>query len=105
MERGRSVCTLLRARLNDGRRKRTEVVQLFSDDGLDDIQIQAGVLVNSHIAEANHPLHAGGEVGWKYFCRFQEGECVTTILWDTEFALTDHVHGQIDGRLASALKI
>jgi hypothetical protein len=38
---------------------------MFSDDGLDDIQAQAGVFVHSHVAEAHHSLHSHRQIGWK----------------------------------------
>ena len=55
----------LDACLHDCRRERSEVVQLLGDDGLNDCQIQAGVFVKGDVAEADHPLHSGCEIGWQ----------------------------------------
>ena len=55
----------LGASLYDSRRECAEIVQLFGDDGMDDIEIEAGVFVHGHIAEADHSLHVLSEFSWK----------------------------------------
>lgn len=42
-----------------------EVIQLFGDDGSDHVQIEAGVFMYSHVAKADHSLHAAGKVNRK----------------------------------------
>ena len=95
----------LGARFHYRRGKRAEVVQLFGDDGLDHVQVQAGIFMHSDVAEADHALHASCEVGRKNSRRLQESECIAAVLRDAELAPADDIHGQIDGRFAGALKI
>jgi hypothetical protein len=55
----------LSTRFHDRRRECAEVAQLFGDDGLDHVQIQAGVFVHRHIAGADYSLHALSEASRK----------------------------------------
>lgn len=53
----------LGACLHDRRGEGPEVVQLLGDDRMHDIQVQAGVFMHSHVAKADHSLHAAGQIG------------------------------------------
>ena len=92
-------------RLHDRRGEGAEVVQLFGDDGMDHIQVQAGVFMHGHIAEANHPLHAGRQLGWQNPGSLQEGERITAVLRNTETPLADDVHGEVDRGFTGSLEI
>lgn len=45
-----------------------EVIEVFDDDRVHDVEIQAGVFVNGDITEADHALHACGQIGGKQAC-------------------------------------
>jgi hypothetical protein len=95
----------LRPRLYNGRRKGSEVVRLFGDDGLDNLQIRAGVLRDRHVTEADHALHASGEILQEDTGGVEKGECVTTVLQYAEFPPAHDIHGAINGRFAGSLQI
>lgn len=58
----------LRAGFDDGRGELMEVIEVFDDDRVHDVEIQAGVFVNGDITEADHALHACGQIGGKQAC-------------------------------------
>ncbi len=72
---------------------------------MDYIQIQAGVFMHGHVAEADHVLHAGGQIGWDNARCLQKSKCVTRVLWNAKLPLAHNIHSEIDGRFASPLKI
>ena len=51
----------LRAGFDDGRGELAKVIQVFGDDRVHDVEIQAGIFVDGDIAEADHVLYAGGK--------------------------------------------
>jgi arabinogalactan endo-1,4-beta-galactosidase len=59
-----SAIACLGKRFDDCRGERSEILQLFGNDGVDYIQVQAGVFVYGHIAKADHVLHSGCQIGW-----------------------------------------
>ena len=76
---------------------------MFSDDCEDDVEIEAGVFVHGHVAEADHVLHAGGYVGGKNPCGLEQRKGVATFLRQAQSAPADDVHSKIDARLAGSL--
>lgn len=63
----------LGARFDNRRRERTEIVQLFGDDGVDDIKVEAGVFVNGHVVEADHPLPVQSLIRFKDYRSSRSG--------------------------------
>jgi hypothetical protein len=50
-------------RFDDRRGERSKILQLFGDHGVDHIQIQASVFVHGNVAEPDHMLHSGCQIG------------------------------------------
>jgi hypothetical protein len=90
---------------DDGRGERSEIAQLFGDNGVDHIQIQASVFVHGHVAEADHVLHSGCQIGWYDARCLQRGKSVTTVLWHAKLPLAHAIHGEVDGGFAGPLQI
>ena len=55
----------MRAGFDSRRGEGAEVVQVFGDDRVDDVEVQAGVFMHGHIAKPDHPMQARREVGWE----------------------------------------
>ncbi len=92
-------------RFDDCRGERSEILQLFGNDGVDHIQIQAGVFVHGYVAEADHVLHSGCQIGWYDARCLQKGKGVTTVLWHAKPPLAHDIHGEVDGGFAGPLQI
>ena len=61
------------------------------------IQIQAGIFVHGHVAEADHVLHSSCQVDWYDARGLQKSKCVTRVLWDAELPLAHDIHSEING--------
>jgi len=72
---------------------------------MNDLQVQPGVFVNGDVAETDHLLHLGCEIGRQDAGGLQEGKCVAAFLRGSKAALVDHVQSEVNGGLASSLKI
>jgi len=72
---------------------------------MNDLQVPPGVFVHGYVAEADHLLHLGCEIGRQDAGGLQERKCVAAILWDAKLTLADEIHGQVDCRFTGLLKI
>ena len=92
-------------RFDDCRGERSEILQLFGDNGVDHIQIQAGVFMHGNVAEPDHVLHSGCQIGWYDARCLQKDKRVTTVLWHAKLPLAHDIHGEVDGGFAGSLQI
>lgn len=74
-------CPCLRAGLHDRRGESAKVVELFRDDRMDDIEVEAGVFMHGHVAEADHSLELAGQLGREKFRLLHQGKRVPAFLW------------------------
>lgn len=92
-------------RFDDRRGERSEILQLFRDNGPDYVEIQADILMHGHVAETDHVLHSGCQIGWYDARCLQKHKCVPRVLWDAKLPLAHDIHSEIDRRFASPLQI
>ena len=66
---------------DDGWGEPAKVIEMFRDDRLDNIRVQASVFMHGHVAEADHPLESAGQLGREKLSLLQQCERVPAFLW------------------------
>ena len=82
-----------------------EVTQTLGDDGPQDRQAERLVIVDGHVAEADHLLHPLAQVGRERAGFREQMERVAAGLGDAQPVRPRAAHGEVDGGLARPLEV
>ena len=86
-------------------RKPQQIIQTFTNHGLDDVQVEVLVLVNGDVAESDHPLQAEAQVGRDESAARDESKTFAGIAGDAEAVFANCHVGEVDSGLAGACDV